>query len=67
MRRRPSDKAKYDTDAVLVLVVDEVSMLSRRNLGALSVFLQRVKDNEEEDYGGVVIVFSGDVFSNSSC
>ncbi len=61
-RRRPSEKAKSDMAAVLVLVVDEVSMLSRRNLGALSVFLQKVKDNEEEDYGGVIMVFSGDFF-----
>ncbi len=37
-------------------------MLSRRNDGALSIVLQKVEENEEEDDGGVVMAFSGKAF-----
>lgn len=59
--RKPSPKSMKDIENVLMLIVDEVSMLSRKNLGALDCFLRRAKEIEEA-FGGVLMLFSGDFF-----
>ncbi len=61
----PSEKAKKNLQNFLVLILDEVSMLSRRTLDALSVYLKKAKDDQTRIFGGVIMVFSGDFFQIS--
>lgn len=45
-----------------MLIVDEVSMLGRRKLSALNRHLKPTKDERELPFGGVLMVFRGDLF-----
>lgn len=48
--------------SISVLVVDEISMMSARQLFQLNKWLQVLKGEPEKPFGGVHLIFSGDFF-----
>lgn len=60
--RTVSETAKAKLSAVLVLMVNEVSMLGRRKLAALNRHLKAANDEREKAFGGVMMIFCGDLF-----
>lgn len=64
IRKKPSAKSMEELAGLLMLVVDEISMLGRKNLAALSSYLKLIKDKNgsTEHFGGVLMVFSGEFF-----
>lgn len=61
LNRKPSQKSIRELAGIVLLIVDEVSMLSRRNLGALNCHLRRVMERNVP-FGGIHILLCGNFF-----
>lgn len=61
LNKKPTEKCKKCFENVIMIILDEVSMLSRKNLGALDCYLRSIFENNH-DYGGIMVLFSGDLF-----
>ena len=48
-------------EKVKVLIIDEISMLSKETIGCIDLILQYFKKNAEP-FGGIQVIFSGDFF-----
>ncbi len=52
--------------AIKTIIIDEISMVRADILDAVDIFLQRIR-NTSEPFGGISMIFFGDLFSTSSC
>lgn len=61
LNKTPTKKCIEQLSGMSLLIVDEVSMLSRKNLGALNCFLRHVTEKNIA-FGGIHVILCGDFF-----